>query len=92
MELLQNSTRKMLRVPSATSVPTQPTAYLTNVPNPDRRKFFAPSTTPPTGCSSSKNNRAVVVNVVTPTTLPKCTASETPTNSYGFVRLRVRVN
>jgi hypothetical protein len=82
----------MLRVPNSTSVPTQPTAYLTNVHDLDRRKFFAPGTTLPTACSSSKNNRAVVVNVVTPTTLPKSTASRTQGNSYGFVRFRVRVN
>ncbi len=78
---------------SSTSAPTQPTAYLTNVPDPDRGQFFAPRITPPTACSGSNNNGAVVVNVVTnPTTLPKATAPGTPSNSYGFVRFRVRVN
>jgi hypothetical protein len=73
---------------------TTPTAYLTNAnDSPDRGQFFAPGTTPPASYSGANTNGAVVVKVVTsPTTLPNAIAPGNPTNSYGFIRFRARVN
>jgi len=73
---------------------TTPTAYLTNANDaPDRGQFFAPGTTPSASCSGANTNGAVVVKVVTsPTTLPNAIAPGNPTNSYGFIRFRARVN
>jgi len=73
---------------------TTPTAYLTNAnDSPDRGQFFAPGTTPSASCSGANTNGAVVVKVVTsPTTLPNAIAPGNPTNSYGFIRFRARVN
>lgn len=77
---------------STTNLPTTPTAYLTNVADADRGQFFTPGTVPAGLCASGATNGAVVVNVVTnPTTLPNATAPGTPTNSYGFIRFRARV-
>jgi uncharacterized repeat protein (TIGR01451 family) len=76
------------------NLPTSPNFYLTNVADSDRGQFFAPGTTLPTACPSSNNtNGAVVVNPVkSPNILPRATAPGTPTNSYGFIRFRVKVN
>jgi uncharacterized repeat protein (TIGR01451 family)/fimbrial isopeptide formation D2 family protein len=73
---------------------TTPTAYLTNANDaPDRGQFFAPGTTPSASCSGANTNGAIVVKVVTsPTTLPNAIAPGNPTNSYGFIRFRARVN
>ena len=73
---------------------TTPTGYLTNANDaPDRGQFFAPGTTAPASCSGANTNGAVVVKVVTsPTTLPNAIAPGNPTNSYGFIRFRARVN
>lgn len=84
---------------------TTPTAYLTNVADlPDRGQFFSARTQPPAACkepplftspatATSNVGGAVVINVVTsPITLSKATAPGTPSNSYGFIRFRARVN
>jgi uncharacterized repeat protein (TIGR01451 family) len=77
---------------STTSFPTAPTAYLSNVQDGDRAQFFPPGTTPPVSCSGINSSGAVVINVVTsPTNLPPATATNTPANSYGFIRFRARV-
>lgn len=63
------------------------------VPTLPRGQFFAPGTTAPASCSGANTNGAVVVKVVTsPTTLPNASAPGNPTNSYGFIRFRARVN
>ncbi|MFW6359216.1 MAG: isopeptide-forming domain-containing fimbrial protein, partial [Chroococcales cyanobacterium] len=86
------------------SLPTEPTVYLTNVADGDRGQFYLPGTEAPATCNSASgftlplspgnnNQGAVVVNVVTsPTTLPKAVSPGNPTNSYGFIRFRARVN
>ena len=77
----------------STNLPTTPTVYLSNVADADRGQFFSPGTTLPVACLGNNNtNGAVVINAVkSPSTLPRATASGTPTNSYGFVRFRVKV-
>ncbi len=78
---------------SNTSLPTEPTTYLTNAADADRGRFYTAGTTPPLSCSGSNNNGAIVVNVATsPATLPRAIAPGNPPNSYGFIRFRVRVN
>jgi trimeric autotransporter adhesin len=67
--------------------------YLSNVKDTDRGEFFLAGTTPGGACSGTNDNGAVVVNIVTgANTLPNSTAPGTPTNSYGFIRFRARVN
>ncbi|MBW4693322.1 MAG: DUF11 domain-containing protein [Lyngbya sp. HA4199-MV5] len=69
------------------------TTNLTNVPDVDGGEFFNPGATPSIACSATNTNGAVVVNVVkSPATLPNATAPGTPSNSYGFIRFRARVN
>ncbi|WP_181357687.1 beta strand repeat-containing protein [Stenomitos frigidus] len=66
---------------------------LTNVPDSDEGQFFNPGATPSVSCAAANTNGAVVVNVVkSPANLPNATAPGTPTNSYGFIRFRARVN
>jgi uncharacterized repeat protein (TIGR01451 family) len=78
---------------SSTSFPTAPTVYLSNVQDGDRAQFFPPGTTPPISCSGINSSGAVVINIITsPDSLPSATAANTPTNSYGFIRFRSRVN
>jgi hypothetical protein len=88
---------------SATSLPTAPTFYLTNGADADRGEFFPPGTQAPAAANAasgfttplpgSQNISGVVcVTVVrAPTSLPNATGPGTPTNSYGFVRFKVRV-
>jgi fimbrial isopeptide formation D2 family protein/uncharacterized repeat protein (TIGR01451 family) len=78
---------------SATNLPTAPTNYVTNAADADQGRFYAAGTTPPLSCSGSNNNGAIVVDVAkSPATLPRAIAPGNPTNSYGFIRFRVRVN
>lgn len=81
---------------SSTSLPTAPTAYLTNAnTDTDGGQFYSPGTTPlPAACKSATNSTgAVVVQVVSgATTLPNATAPGTPANSYGFIRFQAKVN
>ena len=66
---------------------------LTNVPDADGGQFFNPGGKPSVSCSGTNTNGAVVVNVVkSPANLPSATAPGTPTNSYGFIRFRAKVN
>ncbi|MBO3457854.1 DUF11 domain-containing protein [Aetokthonos hydrillicola Thurmond2011] len=78
----------------STKLPTNPSFYLSNVADSDRGQLFAPRKTLPTACGSNNNtNGAVVVNPIkSPNILPRATAPGTPTNSYGFIRFRVKVN
>jgi hypothetical protein len=89
-----------------TTLPTQPTLYLTNLNDSDRGRYLPPNdpTTPstcqkfdlsgnPTASGPAANdNGAIVVNVVEGTNqLPPATGTGTPSNSYGFIRFRARV-
>ncbi|GBE90456.1 lamin tail domain-containing protein [Nostoc cycadae] len=73
---------------------TTPTVYLSNTADSDRGVFY-PANDPatPTYCGSNSNG-AVVVNVTNSslTSLPAATGQGTPTNSYGFIRFRVKIN
>jgi hypothetical protein len=93
---------------SSTTLPTTPTNYFTNSSDSDRGVFYAPNTTPPTGCKkpdpnnssnfvnmtlSDNTNGLVVIDVATsPTFLPKANSAGSPINSYGFIRFRAKVN
>ncbi len=78
---------------SSNSLPTAPTVYLTNAGDGDRGQFYPAGMPLPANCTGSNTNGAVVVSVVqSPATLPHATAPGSPTNSYGFIRFRVRVN
>ncbi|AFY56042.1 conserved repeat protein [Rivularia sp. PCC 7116] len=84
----------------STNYPKNPTAYITNVADSDRGEFFSAGETPPIACSSSNNNGAVVVNIVNKDNvnqdiIPTANVDQTqtkPTNSYGFIRFKVKVN
>ncbi|MEH1765014.1 MAG: hypothetical protein V7L27_00625 [Nostoc sp.] len=72
---------------------TTPTAYLTNVADSDRGRFYtANDSATPSYCGINTNG-AVVVNITVPSfpSLPAATGSGTPANSYGFVRFRAKV-
>jgi uncharacterized repeat protein (TIGR01451 family) len=74
----------------------------------DRGGYYPPGTAPTGGCkkpdpnnpssfvditASDNTNGLVVVNVVTsPTFLPKANTAGNPTDSYGFIRFRAKVN
>ncbi|MEO0802129.1 MAG: GEVED domain-containing protein [Cyanobacteria bacterium J06642_2] len=86
-----------------TTLPTAPTAYLTNVGEGDRGEFFLPNTGAPSTCNladtsvplpaSSNLRGAVVVQVVdSATTLPNAIGPGTPPDSYGFIRFRATVD
>jgi large repetitive protein len=73
------------------------TTYLSNVRDTDRGEFFVTGSVLPASCSSAINpDGAIVVNVVTntttPSSLPNATSPGNPTNSYGFIRFRAKVN
>ncbi|OCQ96388.1 hypothetical protein BCD64_03350 [Nostoc sp. MBR 210] len=73
---------------------TTPTVYLSNAADSDRGVFYAANdSSTPTSCGSNTNG-AVVVNVTNSslTSLPAATGQGTPTNSYGFIRFRVKIN
>ncbi|NEP02224.1 MAG: hypothetical protein F6K58_26925 [Symploca sp. SIO2E9] len=75
------------------TLPKQPTVYLTNADDQDRGQFFPAGTIVSATCSANNDHGAVVVDVVTsPEVLPQATAPGVPTNSYGFIRFRVKVN
>ena len=73
-----------------TNFSSSPTAYITNVADSDRGEFIPAETTPSIACSGSNNNGAIVVNI--DDIIPTATADDKPTNSYGFIRFRVKVN
>ena len=60
---------------SASSLPTAPTSYLSNAADADRGAY----------------DSAAAKVTVTLSSLPAATGSGSPTNSYGFLRFRVRV-
>lgn len=87
----------------SSSLPTTPNLKLSNLLNDDQGEFYAPGKTPPAFCkqhdlnnptvlipATNNSNGAVVVNLNAP--LPFATNPGVPTNSYGFIRFRVRVN
>ena len=86
------------------SLPTTANIKLSNLLNDDRGDFYAPGTTPPSFCQkndpqapdnlipvdrSNNNAGAVVIELDSP--LPYATEPGIPTDSYGFVRFRVKV-
>lgn len=95
---------------NANALPDKPTAYLTNVNDSDRGRYYPPSdSNTPSTCkvldaqgkvtasgAAANTNGAVVVDVVkgtgTANQLPPATAPGTPTNSYGFIRFKAKVN
>ena len=82
-----------------TNFSSNPTAFLTNVADGDRGKFFAAGETPSTDCSRSNsginNNGAVVVDILNtnntnPDTIP--TTNDNDKSYYGFIRFKVKVD
>ncbi|MEH2244091.1 GEVED domain-containing protein [Nostoc sp.] len=71
-----------------------PTAYLTNVQDGDRGRFYTANESGiPSSCGINING-AVVVNITRSpdlSNLPAASGSGTPANSYGFVRFRVKM-
>ena len=80
---------------SASSLPTAPTNYLSDVADADRGQFYAPGAAVPAAANpGGQPNLSGVVAVSlapAPATLPSATGPGTPTGSYGFLRFRVRV-
>ncbi|MBD2492991.1 lamin tail domain-containing protein [Nostoc sp. FACHB-280] len=73
---------------------TTPTVYFSNTADADRGAFYAANdSSTPANCGNNTNG-AVVVNVTNSslTSLPAATGKGTPTNSYGFIRFRVKIN
>ncbi len=59
----------------------------------DAGEFFAPGNTPTVACPTDNGKGAVVIDVVTsPTQLPNATAPGTPSDSYGYIRFRAKVD
>lgn len=77
----------------ANNLPISPTFYLTNVNDSDRGSYYLPNfAVTPTTCQSNTNG-AVIVNVVDSTTnLPNSSAPGKPTNSYGFIRFKTKID
>ena len=82
-----------------TNFSSNPTAFLTNIADGDRGKFFAAGETPSTDCSRSNsginNNGAVVVDILNtnsdnPDTIP--TTNDNDKSYYGFIRFKVKIN
>ena len=65
------------------------TTDLTNANDTDQGQTYTSTEILPSACSGSNVNGAVLVNVGT---IPKAIGSGNPSNSYGFVRFRVKVN
>lgn len=91
---------------NASTLPIDPTVYLTNANDSDRGRYYPPNDpSTPAACkrvnasgsitatgAAANTDGAIVVNVVSGTDqLPSATASGTPRNSYGFVRFKARV-
>jgi len=91
---------------NATTLPINPTFYLTNANDSDRGRYYPPNDpSTPAACkrvdaaglvtatgAAANTNGAVVVNVVSGTNqLPPATTSGNPTNSYGYIRFKARV-
>ncbi|BBD57421.1 hypothetical protein NIES2109_01870 [Nostoc sp. HK-01] len=73
---------------------TTPTVYFSNAVDSDRGAFYPTNdSSTPASCGSNTNG-AVAVNVTNSslTSLPAATGQGTPTNSYGFIRFRVKIN
>lgn len=80
------------------------TIFLSNALDDDQGEFYAPNTTPPSYCKkldpntgkpvsvdvSDNTSGVVVVELDDP--LPSATEAGTPSNSYGFVRFRVKID
>ena len=87
-----------------TTLPTSPNSFLTNVNDSDRAEFYLPNSTPPTFCkkvdtttntfvpvtNTNNTNGAVVLDLET-YSLPPATPSGTPSDSYGFLRFRAKI-
>ncbi|MDQ2798582.1 MAG: hypothetical protein M3Y13_02940, partial [Armatimonadota bacterium] len=86
----------------STTLPTAPTAFLTNAADGDQGTYYAPGTQAPAAANppgfasplSAASNTSGVVAVTlapSPATLPAATGAGAPTGSYGFIRFRTRV-
>jgi uncharacterized repeat protein (TIGR01451 family) len=71
----------------------------TNFNDGDTAQYFAPQTALPSACGTAANtNGAVVINLGTGATntlggtVPQAIAPNNPTNAYGFVRFKAKVN
>ncbi|NJL52740.1 MAG: DUF11 domain-containing protein [Hydrococcus sp. SU_1_0] len=87
---------------NSTVLPTSPNLKLSNLLNDDQGNFYAPSTTPPANLckkvdsantlisvnGANNDNGAIVVEIED---LPKADSPGSPTNSYGFIRFRAKV-
>lgn len=64
---------------------------LTNTADTDAGQYINANASLPTGvnCGAANTNGAVIVNLGN---VPNATSAGTPTNSYGFIRFRVKVN
>jgi uncharacterized repeat protein (TIGR01451 family) len=91
---------------SSTSLPAEPTVYLTNTNDSDRGRYYPPGDPlTPASCqkfdalgnliasgAAANTNGAVVVNIVEGANqLPPSTSAGTPPDSYGFIRFRAKV-
>lgn len=88
---------------NASSLPTMPTNYLSNIADADRGQYYPPGTqapaaanpgsgfTAPLPAASNLSGVVAVTLAPAPTVLPSATGPGTPTGSYGFIRFRVRV-
>ena len=84
------------------SLPATHNLELSNLLNDDGGEFYAPGTTPPAFCKQHDpnnpnelipvNNNSTGAVVVDLDSLPPATEPGVPTNSYGFMRFRVRVD
>lgn len=90
----------------STTLPINPTVYLTNFNDGDRGRYYPPGDpqtpsicqkfnaagVPIASGAAANTSGAVVVNVVRGATqLPSATSAGVPPNSYGFIRFRARV-
>jgi hypothetical protein len=92
---------------NSTTLPTLPTAYLTNLNDSDRGRYYPSNASDtPSTCqkfdnlgnvissgSAANTNGAVVIEIIRGAEqLPPATAPGTPPNSYGFIRFKTQVN
>ena len=69
------------------------TTNLTDASNDDAGEFFASGNTPTVPCPTDNGKGAVVINAAdSPAALPNATAPGTPSDSYGYIRFRVKVD
>lgn len=104
MSYISDSIKLFFDTSSPLENPPTTLTNLTDILGDDRGSFYSPFSQPPALCKnpnnpsqslSSADNKtgAVVVNIVSGNeTLPKANSPGNPSNSYGFVRFRVKVD